>query len=80
MEKTINTETAFNPKIKGETLTYDERLIAVGIKTIYPEGFKFSRHETRWNEILLEYQGKQIPRPKVSSVVAVVKREFGLIM
>jgi hypothetical protein len=75
MEKTTST------KRTTAKMTFNERLEAVGINTIYPEGFN---HDTitNWNvvDVRLEYQGKEIKRPKVCSVEMVVKREFGLII
>jgi hypothetical protein len=60
------------------SVTMTERLELSGVKTIYPNCFKMSRKETRWGEIILEYNGKQILRPNASSCVKLVKIQFNL--
>jgi len=80
MAKTTSIKPTSTKKIR-ERMTFNERLEAVGVKTVYPDGFN---HDTitNWNvvDVRLEFEGKEIKRPKVCSVVAVVKREFNLDM
>lgn len=64
--------------VKKQDLTIEQRLISVGVKTIYPPNFKFSRKEKRWIEVLLEYAGHKIIRPNAQSCVSVCKKHFNL--
>tara|TARA_R110000782_G_C14569964_1_gene387223 strand:- start:195 stop:389 length:195 start_codon:yes stop_codon:yes gene_type:complete len=59
-------------------LTMKERLECSGVKTIYPDNFKMSRKENRWNEVVLEYNDIRIFRPNASSCVKIVNKEFNL--
>lgn len=80
MARTINTNKVMATRNK-EDMTFNERLEAVGVNTLYPDGFN---HDTitNWNmvKVELEYNGKRIIRPTAESVIRVVKREFGLDM
>jgi hypothetical protein len=80
MARTINTNKVMVTRNKEE-MTFNERLEAVGVNTLYPDGFN---HDTitNWNmvKVELEYQGKVILRPNVSAVVRVVKEQFNLDM
>lgn len=59
-------------------LTLNQRLINENIETIYPENFKFSRHEKRQGEVKLKFNGKIILRPNHQNCISTVKREFNI--